>query len=166
MVYIAVVGPGHEATPQNRRDAYEVGRLLAERGAVVVTGGLGGVMEAAAQGCADAQGTSVGLLPGHRREAGNPHLSVALPTGLGELRNGLLVCSADGVVSIGGSWGTLSELALAKGSELSVVSVDGWSVLDANGQRLPLDTAATPGEAVDWILAAVAARTGARSAGR
>ena len=163
MAYIAVVGPDDDSSPQNRRDAYEVGRLLAERGAVVLTGGLGGVMEAAAHGCANGHGTSIGLLPGTERTDGNRHLSLALPTGLGELRNGLLVRGADGVVVIGGSWGTLSEVALAMRAGLSVVSLGGWSVVDGDGRPVPLDVAESPAAAVDQVLAEVAARAVART---
>ena len=93
--------------------AYDVGRLLAERGAVVLCGGGTGVMGAAADGAAAGGGTSIGLLPGADRSEAHPSLSFALPTGLGELRNGLLVRAADAVVAVGGSWGTLSEIALA-----------------------------------------------------
>ena len=124
--YVAVVGPGAEAREVDLERAREVGRLLAERGALVLTGGLGGVMAAAAEGAAAAGGTTVALLPGSdRAEAGAPH-TVVLPTGLGELRNGLLVRAADAVVAVGCSWGTLSEVALARRTDVPLVLLDPW----------------------------------------
>ena len=102
--YIAVVGAG-DADAGQRAVAEEVGRLLAEAGAVVVTGGLGGVMEAASKGAREGGGTTLGLLPGTDRRDGNAWLSVAVPTGMGEARNALVVRAADGVIAIGGRVG-------------------------------------------------------------
>ena len=110
--YVAVVGAGR-ATPEQEAVAEEVGLLLAGRGVVVVTGGLGGVMAAASRGAAEAGGVALGLLPGPDRAAGNPWLTVAVPTGMGELRNGLVVRAADVVIAVGGEYGTLAEVALA-----------------------------------------------------
>lgn len=123
--YVGVVGPG-EATPEQRLTARRVGGLLAGRRAVVVTGGLGGVMAAASRGAIEAGGTTLGLLPGDDREEGNPYLTVSLPTGLGEMRNALLVRTCDAVVAVGGSWGTMSEIALAVRIGVPVVSIGGW----------------------------------------
>jgi uncharacterized protein (TIGR00725 family) len=127
--YIGVVGPS-DASADEVATAVELGRGLAERGHVVVCGGLGGVMAAVSRGAAEAGGVVVGLLPGLSRSDANPHVTVAIPTGLGELRNGLLVRSSDVVVSIGGSWGTLSEVALAVRTGVPVVAVHGWPVTD------------------------------------
>src|SRR5229473_686544 len=110
--YIAVVGAG-ACEPEVARVAEEVGRLLGRAGAVLVCGGLGGVMEAACRGAREAGAITVGILPGERRSAANPWVTVALPTGLGELRNGLVVRAADALIAIGGAYGTLSEIALA-----------------------------------------------------
>jgi uncharacterized protein (TIGR00725 family) len=151
--YVAVVGPGEDAGPDECAVAREVGRLLAERGAVVLTGGLGGVMAAAVEGASAAGGLTVGLLPGADRAAGNAS-SVLIPTGLGELRNGLLVRSADAVIAVGGSWGTLSEIALARRAGVPVVCVGGWTVLDASGVRVPLETATSAADAVARVLQA------------
>lgn len=126
-MYIAVSGPA-DATPEQCASAEEVGRLLAEQGHVVVCGGLGGVMEAAALGAAVSGGVVLGLLPGTDRSAANPFVTIALPTGLGELRNGLLVRVSDAVICIGGSWGTLSELALAVRTGVPVVMLGGWDL--------------------------------------
>ena len=138
------------ASAEELGDAEALGRGLAERGHVVVCGGLGGVMEAVARGAADAGGVVVGLLPGTDRADANPHVTVAIPTGLGELRNGLLVRSSDVVVSVGGSWGTLSEVALAVRTGVPVVAIRGWQVPAAAGRA----------------ARRVDARRGARAAGR
>jgi uncharacterized protein (TIGR00725 family) len=95
----------------------------------------------------------VGLLPGADRTAGNAS-SVLIPTGLGELRNGLLVRSADAVIAVGGSWGTLSEIALARRGGVPVVCVGGWTVFDASGAPMPLEAAATAADAVARALQA------------
>lgn len=110
--YVAVVGP-QEASAAEREIAEAVGRGLASAGCVVVTGGLGGVMASAASGAAAAGGTSVGLLPGDDRTEAAGSLTISIPTGLGEARNPLVVRSADAVIAVGGSWGTLSEIAFA-----------------------------------------------------
>ncbi|PZS26571.1 MAG: TIGR00725 family protein [Pseudonocardiales bacterium] len=157
---VAVLGPGAEATPEICALAGDVGRLLAERGAVVLTGGLGGVMAAAAEGATSAGGAAVGLLPGTDRAAGNEYSTISIPTGLGEMRNALLIECADGIVSVGGSWGTLSEIALARRADVPVVSLAGWSVLAADGCPLPLVTAASPDAAVRSVLELIATRPG------
>src|SRR3954452_2780537 len=108
--YVAVVGPG-EAAPEEIATAEEVGRLLAERGALVVCGGLGGVMEAACRGAKEGGGATLGILPGLDRSHANPYVDVAVPTGLGEARNAFVVRAADALVAVGGEYGTLSEIA-------------------------------------------------------
>jgi uncharacterized protein (TIGR00725 family) len=150
MVYVAVIGPGSHVSPSLLAIARDVGRLLAERGAVVVTGGLGGVMAAAAEGCAHAGGQSLGILPGTDRTGASSTLSI--PTGLGELRNGLIVRSVDGVIAVGGSWGTLSELALAQRTGVPVVSIEGWTILDASGHEQLVERAMSAEDAVDRIV--------------
>ena len=152
MVYVAVIGPGSGVGPDIRQLAWDVGRLLAERGAVVVTGGLGGVMAAAAEGCAHAAGQTLGILPGADRVGADEHLTLSISTGLGELRNGLIVNSVDGVVAVGGSWGTLSELALARRTGVPAVSIQGWTILDAQGNEQQIERANSAEEAVDRIL--------------
>jgi uncharacterized protein (TIGR00725 family) len=132
--YVAVVGPSesslatHPEPAKLLETAFDAGRLLARRGAVVVCGGGSGVMAAAADGVASAGGTCVGILAGADRSQAHRSLAVAIPTGLGELRNGLIVRSADGVLAIGGSWGTLSEIALAVRTNIPVVSLAGWAL--------------------------------------
>lgn len=123
--WIGVVGPG-QATPNELACAEQVGAELAAAGAILVCGGLGGVMEAACRGAATAGGLTVGLLPGDDRGAANPWVSVSLPTGLGEARNVLLVRASEALVAIGGGWGTLSEIALALRAGKAVVGLDTW----------------------------------------
>jgi uncharacterized protein (TIGR00725 family) len=121
---VAVVGPGDEPTAA----AADVGRLVAERGAVLVCGGLGGAMEAACRGAKQAEGVTVGILPGSDRSDANPYVDVALPTGLGEARNALVVRAADVVIAIGGGYGTLSEIALALKAGKRVIGLDTWDI--------------------------------------
>jgi uncharacterized protein (TIGR00725 family) len=127
MGYIAVVGPG-DASPTEVESAELIGRGIAQRGHVLVCGGLGGVMAAACRGASIAGGTTVGILPGTDRTAGNEWLTVAIPTGLGELRNGLVVRAADAVIAVGGGHGTLSEIALALKTGIPVIGLNTWDV--------------------------------------
>lgn len=127
--YVAVVGPGDAADDgEIAAEAQAVGAALARQGAVVVCGGLGGVMAAVCRGVATAGGTSIGLLPGVDRAAANPWVSLALPTGLGEARNACVVGGADVVVAVGGGFGTLSEIALALRAGTPVVGLRTWDL--------------------------------------
>ncbi|MEU7879740.1 TIGR00725 family protein [Microbispora bryophytorum] len=154
MWQVAVCGPG-ECTPQEAEAARDVGRLLAGRGVVVLCGGYGGVMAAAAAGAREAGGVVIGVLSGRDRAGASPDLTVALPTGLGEARNALIVRAADAVLVVGGSWGTLSELALARRGGTPVITLGGWRILDAEGRPVPGPVAAAgPAEAVRLALAA------------
>lgn len=139
-----MVGPG-DADEKERSVAEEVGRLLAEAGAIVVTGGCGGVMEAASKGAREAGATTLGILPGADRGQANDWVAVAVPTGMGEARNALVVRAADAVVAVGGAWGTLSEIALARKTGTPVVGIESW---DLEGVER-LETAA---EAVATVL--------------
>ena len=126
-VYVAVVGAS-DATPENLEQAEAAGRKLAELGAIVVTGGRGGVMEAACRGAKSAGGQTVGILPGFDRSDANAFVDIGLPTGLGELRNGLVTRAADALVAIGGAWGTLAEIAFARRAGKAVFGVGSWDV--------------------------------------
>jgi uncharacterized protein (TIGR00725 family) len=125
--YVAVVGPS-DASPDELHAAEEIGAGLARAGAVVVTGGLGGVMEAACRGARSSRGRTVGLLPGDDRDAANGWVEIAIATGMGELRNGLVVRAADALVAVGGGHGTLSEVALALKLGRPVVGLGTWEV--------------------------------------
>lgn len=117
---VAVAGAG-AADPEFAQLAEEVGRRIAEAGAVLICGGLGGVMEAAARGCAMAGGLTIGLLPGTDPAGASPHIRIPLPTGLGDTRNALVGRTGDVVIAIGGRWGTLSEVAIARKVGVPVV---------------------------------------------
>ena len=125
---IAVCGPGAGATEGELAWAEEVGGLIAEAGAVLVCGGLGGVMEAACRGARSKLGFTVGLLPGDSREDANGWVSLAIPTGMGEARNFLIVRAADAIIAIGGGWGTLSEVAFAMKRGTPVISLGSFAL--------------------------------------
>ena len=142
--YVAVCGAS-DATTSQLDAAREVGRLLAKSGAIVINGGYGGVSGAASEGAASEGGTVVGLLSESDREGANPNLTVALPTGLGQGRNLLIVTAAESVIAIGRGWGTLSEIAHARRLGRSVFALDTW---DVDG----LEKVDTPDEAVRRAL--------------
>jgi uncharacterized protein (TIGR00725 family) len=125
--YVAVVGPG-DASPAEIEAAEAIGRGIAHAGYILVCGGLGGVMAAACRGAVEAGGLTVGILPGTDRAAANQWVRVALPTGLGELRNGLVVRAADAVIAVGGAYGTLSEVALALKTGVPVIGLRTWEI--------------------------------------
>jgi uncharacterized protein (TIGR00725 family) len=125
--YVAVIGAGTCDGAQAAL-AEEVGRLLARAGALVVCGGLGGVMEAACRGAKAAGGTTLGLLPGLDRDDANEWVDVAVPTGFGEARNLLVVRAADALIAIGGEFGTLSEIGFALKTGKLVVGLGTWDL--------------------------------------
>jgi uncharacterized protein (TIGR00725 family) len=127
--YVAVVGSG-TATGELYEKAREVGRLAAGRGGIVVCGGLGGVMEAAARGATECGGTAIGILPDEDRGRANGYLSLSVATGVGQARNLAVVCSGDVVVAVGGEYGRLSEVGLALKIERPVVSLGSWELGD------------------------------------
>jgi uncharacterized protein (TIGR00725 family) len=148
-IRIAVIGgsrPGRQAADA----AFEVGRLIARAGAVVVCGGLGGVMEAACRGAREEGGFAIGILPGASPADANPWVDVAVATGLGTTRNALVVMNADAVVAVDGEYGTLSEIAYGKIHGKKVVGLGTW---DVKG----VAAAANPEEAVRLALEGLAA---------
>jgi uncharacterized protein (TIGR00725 family) len=150
--WIAVAGPG-EAGSDELAAAEEVGAEVAAARAVLVCGGLGGVMEAACRGARSRGGMTVGLLPGLDRGEANGWVQVAVPTGLGEARNALIVRAADAIVAIGGAWGTLSEIALGLRAGRPVIGLGTWEL--ARGGRPVEGIAAmdSPSEAVAEAIA-------------
>jgi uncharacterized protein (TIGR00725 family) len=152
-VQVAVCGP-RDCTEADSQAAYQIGELLAEAGATVLCGGGTGVMAAVAAGARSRNGLVIGIRPGDSREGASPDLSATIVTNLGEARNAIIVWSADAVIIIGGSWGTLSELALAKRrGGIPVISVDGWQLLDAAGRPVPgIEAAESPADAVRRAL--------------
>ena len=125
--YVAVVGSGI-ATGELYEQAQEVGRLVAERGGTIVCGGLSGVMEAAARGAAETGGTAIGILPDEDRWRANEYLAYSVATGTGHARNLAVVCSGDVIVALGGEYGTLSEIGLARKVGRPVVSLESWEL--------------------------------------
>jgi uncharacterized protein (TIGR00725 family) len=150
--WIAVVGPGG-ATPDELALAEEVGAEVAGAGAVLVCGGLGGVMEAACRGARSRGGMTVGLLPGTDREAANGWVEIPIPTGLGEGRNALIVRAADALVAIGGGWGTLSEIALGLKARRPVVGLGTWELSRDGAAAEGIVATDSPVEAVTEVFA-------------
>jgi uncharacterized protein (TIGR00725 family) len=140
--YVAVVGSG-TATGELYEQAREVGRLIAHREGIVVCGGLSGVMEAAARGATEAGGTAIGILPDEDRRRQNEFLTYSVATGVGQARNLAVVCSGDVVVAVGGEYGTLSEIGLARKVGRPVVVLEGWDL----GEHVT--KAGSPEEAVE-----------------
>ena len=129
---IAVIGGGQCSAPEAEL-AEAVGRELARRGAILVCGGLGGVMEAACKGASTEGGLTIGILPGDNYQASNPYIQIPIATGMGYARNIAVVKSSKAVIAIGGSYGTLSEIAHALQSGIPVIGLNTWS-LSKNGQ--------------------------------
>src|SRR5918997_737440 len=146
--YVSVVGSG-TAAGELYEEAREVGGLVAERGGVVVCGGLSGVMEAAARGATEAGGTAIGILPDEDRGRANEYLSYSVATGAGQARNLAVVCSGDVVIAVGGEYGTLSEMGLAKKVGRPVVALRSWEL----GEHVTV--AATAEEAVEAAVGLV-----------
>ena len=145
-VLVGVIG-GSWCSSEEEEWAVAVGRLLAGRGAVLLCGGLGGVMEAAARGAQQGGGLTVGLLPGADPAEANPYIEVPLATGMGEMRNALIVRAAQAVIAIGGGWGTLSEIALAQRIKTPVVGLH-----DAFASGIDIPRVSSPEAAVAWAL--------------
>jgi len=145
---IAVIGAG-VCDADVAEMAYEVGRLIAQRGGVLVTGGLTGVMEAASRGARDAGGLVIGILPGLDSAAANPAVDVAIPTGMGQLRNGLVVASAKAVIAVTGEWGTLSEIGFALKLGIPVIGWKTWELSRGGVEQGAVVRVSTPAQAVE-----------------
>ena len=125
--YVSVVGSG-TASGELYEMAREIGRLVAERGGTLICGGRSGVMEAAARGSTEAGGAAIGILPDEDRTRANEYLSYSIATGMGHARNLAVVCSGDVVIAVGGEYGTLSEIGLARKVGRPVVALRGWEL--------------------------------------
>jgi len=153
-LFIAVIG-GSESSPEELNAAEEVGRELARQGAVLVCGGLGGIMEAACQGASAEGGVTIGILPGDIRRAANPYVQIPIVTDLGQARNVIVVKSAQAVIAIDGSYGTLSEISHALQSGIPVIGLDTW-VLSRKGQAdTTIIPAQNPAEAVKKAISLI-----------
>ncbi len=148
---IAVCCAG-KSIPEEEELSYEVGKEIAKRDAVLVCGGLGGSMEACCKGANEEGGLTIGIIPVYEKKFANPWVDVVIPTGLGHARNNLVIATADGVIGVGGSWGTLSELAIALKMDKPVVVLAGWSVKGPNMDEKDFIRAATLAEAVAVAL--------------
>ena len=155
---IAVIGGG-QCSIEEALLAEAVGRELARRGATLLCGGLGGVMEAACRGAAIESGITVGILPGSDPASANPYVHIPIATGIGEARNVAVVKSAQAVIAIDGDYGTLTEIAFALKSGIPVIGLNTWS-MSRKGQE---DKSIIPAEdAVDAVEKAISLAKGAR----
>ena len=152
-VQISVIGAS-EGEPEILRDAESVGRGIAEAGAVLVCGGLTGVMEAASRGAAEAGGTVLAILPTLSPADANPYVTHAVATGTGHARNLAVVASGEAVIAVGGEWGTLSEIAYARKLGRPVVAIQSWPLRNRAGTDLGIVETETPEEAVKAALSA------------
>jgi uncharacterized protein (TIGR00725 family) len=153
---ISVIGAS-EGDEEILRDAEAVGRGIAEAGAVLVCGGLSGVMEAASKGAAEAGGIVIGVLPSLSPADANPYVSHAVPTGTGHARNLAVVASGEAVIAVGGEWGTLSEIAFARKLGRPVVAMRSWMLRNRAGTDPGIVEAEAPEEAVRLALEAARA---------
>jgi uncharacterized protein (TIGR00725 family) len=151
-IQISVIGGGQESEEVLAR-AQEVGRRVAEAGAVLVCGGMGGVMEAASRGAAEAGGTVIGVLPTESHTDANPHVTHAIATGIGHARNLAVAASGDAVIAIGGKWGTLSEIAFARRLGRPVIALESWPIRNRAGSDVGIVEAESAEEAVAAALA-------------
>jgi len=149
--FIAVIGGG-QCSKEEAQLAEEVGRGLARKGAILVCGGLGGIMKAACKGASSEGGTTIGILPGESRQSANPYVQIPIVTGLGEARNVIVVKSAQVVIAIGGRYGTLSEISHALKNGIPVIGLNTWSLSRNGRQDKSIIPAQSPAEAVDKAL--------------
>ncbi|MFC1932644.1 TIGR00725 family protein [Chloroflexota bacterium] len=148
---IAVIG-GAQPSAEEARLAEEVGRELARQGATLVCGGLGGVMEAACRGASSEGGVTIGILPGDSATTANPYVQIPIVTSIGYARNITVVKSAQAVIAVGGSYGTLSEIAHARQSDIPVIGLNTWSISRNGQQDSSIIPAQNPTEAVNKAL--------------
>lgn len=147
---IGVIGESQFSDPFHETLAEEVGRLIARAGYTLLCGGLTGVMEAACRGAKSGGGQTVGILPGTDRAEANPYVDVAIPTGMGQMRNALIVLAADALIAVGGGYGTLSEIGHALRLGKPVVGLRTWRAARA-GQSAPIVEVETPRQALDEV---------------
>jgi len=147
-IFIAVIGESH-STPDIEKLAEEVGAEIAKAGAVLVCGALKGVMEHACKGAKSQNGTTIGILPGSKREEANPYIDYPIITGIGYARNKIVVKTGHVVIAVGGSYGTLSEIGFALGYKIPVVGLHTWEIIHHSGQvDKKIHYVTTPKEAV------------------
>ena len=164
-LYLGVIGEGR-CSARLAAQAERVGAAIAAAGAVLVCGGLGGVMEAASRGAARAGGVVVGILPGVDRSDANRWVTIPIVTGMDQARNAILVRSCDAVIAVGGMYGTLSEIALALKLGRPVIGLDTWTLRQPQHRRVPIVRATFPEDAVARALRAARRPRKSRRAGR
>jgi uncharacterized protein (TIGR00725 family) len=152
-INIGVLGP-HTCSEAEYRLGVMTGMAIARAGAVLVCGGLDGMMTAAAEGAKSEQGTTVGLLPGEEAAEANPYIDIALPTGLGPFRNMLIARACHAVIAIRGGYGTLSEISFALRLQTPVIGLKTWSIFQDHGEDPGIRKADSPEEAVRMALLA------------
>ena len=150
-IFIAVIG-GAEPTPEDARAAEAVGRELAKRGAILVCGGLGGVMEAACKGACSEDGLTIGILPGNSRNLANPYVKIPIVTGIGYARNSVVVKSSQAVIAVGGSYGTLTEISYALQNGIPVIGLNTWTISRNGETDKSIIEAENPEKAVELAI--------------
>ena len=149
--FIAVIG-GNQCSPEVECAAEEVGRELAKRGAILICGGLGGVMESACKGAQSEGGITIGVLPGDNRQAANPYVQIPIVTGMGYARNAIIVKSAQAIIAIDGNYGTLTEISYALQNGIPVIGLNTWDLSKSGQPDKSIIPAKSPAEAVDKAL--------------
>ena len=150
---ISVIGGG-DPPPEARQLAYEVGRELARRGAMVACGGLGGVMEEVCRGAREEGGQTIGILPGDDASAANPYVTIPIATGMGYARNSIVAKAGGAVIAIDGAYGTLSEIGHALAEGITVVGLDTWVISYGGREDTAIVVAADPADAAEKAIAA------------
>ena len=150
-MYIGVIG-GQFCSEDEERMAYEVGSRLAKQGAIIICGGLGGVMEAACRGAKEEGGTTIGVLPGPFRGDSNPYVDYAIATDMGQARNAIIVRTADALVAVGGEYGTLTEIAMALKMGKKVVALSSWEIASKGTPDDKIVRAGSPEAAVEAVM--------------
>jgi uncharacterized protein (TIGR00725 family) len=154
LIFIGVIG-GSDVPPQIAGLAEEVGREIARRGAVLVCGGMGGVMEAACRGASEEGGLTIGILPGDNRREANPYVQIPIVTGIGYARNVAVVRSSQAVIAIDGSYGTLTEIGYALQGGIPVIGLGTWSLsIDGKADK-NIIAVKNPRDAVDKAMSLV-----------
>ena len=156
-IIITVIG-GSDAAQKDLDAAYQVGLELAKRGAIVLCGGMAGVMEAVCKGAKDAGGTTVGIMPGNNDDDANDYIDIAIPTGLGYARNAIVATAGGAIIAIDGAYGTLSELGYGLGNGTPIVGLNTWQFMIDEKEDTTIERADNPLDAVEKALAHAKAR--------
>jgi len=154
MIFIGVIGESR-TSPETSKLAEQVGKEIAKAGAVLVCGGLKGVMEKAAKGAKSAAGVTIGVLPGSRREEANPYIDIPVITGMGYARNKIVVKTAQAIIAVGGSYGTLTEIGFALSYGIPVIGLKTWELIKQGRKDTAIMEAKSPKDAVRLALSLI-----------